>query len=151
MVFQTGQTALLQWCLLFKSYFSRETWKFFPSLATLRTSTARSLQREHIFLSVCRGLAAVRLMWKKLFGQLSLIFLVNWEDWLPSRICVYWNSNCKLIRTSAQFFFSFKRICSILSCVNEAVGANVANFLGELGRLASWSNSCLLEPQLRAQ
>ena len=52
-------------------------------------------------------------------------------------------SNCKLIRMSAQFFFGFKRICSILSCANEAVaiGANVANFLGELGRLASWSNS----------
>ena len=48
-------------------------------------------------------------------------------------------------------FFSFKWICSILSCVREAVEANVANFLGELGRLASWSNSCLLEPQLRSQ
>ena len=35
--------------------------------------------------------------------------------------------------------------------MKEAIEANVANFLGELGRLASWSNSCLLEPQLRAQ
>ena len=47
-------------------------------------------------------------------------------------------------------FFSFKSICSVLSSVKEAVGANVACVSGELGRLGSWSNSCLLEPQLRA-
>ena len=47
-------------------------------------------------------------------------------------------------------FFSFKSICSILSSVKEAVGANVAYVPGELGRLGSWSNSCLLEPQLCA-
>ena len=150
MVFQTGQTALLQWRLLFKVVLfsgNMEVLSFFSDFKNLNSQITTT--RTH-FLSVWRGLAAVRLVWKKLFGQLSLIFLVNWEDWLPSRICVDWNSNCKLIRTSAQFFFSFKRICSILSCVNEAVGANVANFLGELGRLASWSNSWLLEPQLRA-
>ena len=51
-------------------------------------------------------------------------FLVNWEDWLPGQI---------------------------LSCVKQVVGGDVANFLGELGRLASWSNSCLLEPQFCSQ
>ena len=35
--------------------------------------------------------------------------------------------------------------------MKEAVGANVANVHGELGRLGSWSNLCLLEPQLCAQ
>ena len=42
------------------------------------------------------------------------------------------------------------RSCSNLSRVKEVVGAVVANFPGELGRLAAMSNLRLLEQQLRA-
>ena len=41
----------------------------------------------------------------------------------------------------AAVLFSFKRVYNILCCVKQVLGAVVANFLGELGRLASWSNS----------
>ena len=112
-------------------------------ITTKRTQFLISLNRS------CSNLSCV----KEVVGavnQLSLILLVNWEDWLPCRIYVSQSSNCVLITSSALFFFSFKRICSILSSVKEAVGANVAYVPGELGRLGSWSNSCLLEPQLRA-
>ena len=37
-----------------------------------------------------------------------------------------------LTRKSAAVLFSFKRIYNILSCVKQVLGADVANFLGEL-------------------
>ena len=49
-------------------------------------------------------------------------------------------------------FISLKRLCSSLSHmhVKEVVGAVVAKFLSEVGRLAPRSNLRLLEQQLRA-
>ena len=47
-------------------------------------------------------------------------------------------------------FISLNRSCSSLSRVKEVGGAVVANFPGELGRLAALSNLRLLEQQLRA-
>ena len=79
--------------------------------------------------SASRGYAVFCLEWRKLLRQMLLIFLVNWENRLPAQICVFWNCKFVLTRKSAEYLFSFKRIYSILSCMKQAVGGDVANFL----------------------
>ena len=62
---------------------------------------------------------------------MSLIFLVNLEDWVPGQICDLQNCKFVLTRKSAAVLFSFKRIYNILSYVKQVIGADAANFLGE--------------------
>jgi hypothetical protein len=63
---------------------------------------------------------------------------------------VFYNRNSHITTKRTQFFISLNRSCSSLSRVKEVGGAVVANFPGELGRLAALSNLRLLEQQLRA-
>ena len=62
---------------------------------------------------------------------------------------VFENRNSHIYKENTVFI-SLNRSCSSLSRVKEVGGAVVANFPGELGRLAALSNLRLLEQQLRA-